>query len=632
MTTPSEPLRERFLASARATVDRLRQYAALLQADPRDVTLLDTMRRELHRLRGSAGSYGFDTVTERLGQMEQRTSQWAIDPTLDAEDRAAHVLRLADSLQTVFAVAGDAAREGKVVDVWCVDPPPDRIVAWSAHNPTTGLRFVIMGAVEFAERIRRRERPFAVLAPVDVGHALRVPDGLPLVLLADARHVVGAASRSFGAVTTVDRNIAMDDLLVTIERLARRTSVVGGSVVVLDDDPMILLLAKAICDDAGLRAVTISDPALLMRTLTDERPGVLLMDVQLPGTTGFELTRALRADVEWAELPIVLFSADSSQEARERGVQAGASAFLSKPLAPSELRTQLLARLEQVRQLRLARGLSPSTGLPEHEVGLRAAEQLFGVLRREGGSLGAAVARLRKDEDDTRWPMICAEIAKALRPTGAAIAHYDATALVATLRGGYDPLLRALEQLQAEDLHEVEWVAGYAEASTVGAAHPDDLWHAAADAADAAIVSGVPSRAWNQADSTRAPDVLIVEDDRAFSDLLEYALHQEGYSFRTLRTGPEALEALRSLKVGALKPLILLDLDLPGLDGHAIHERIRLERPRDYIVVFLSVHAGDADQVRALRAGAADYLTKPVSMRVLMSKLPRWVRQSRKDR
>ena len=86
------------------------------------------------------------------------------------------------------------------------------------------------------------------------------------------------------------------------------------------------------------------------------------------------------------------------------------------------------------------------------------------------------------------------------------------------------------------------------------------------------------------------------------------------------------------LKVGATKPLILLDLDLPGLDGHAIHERIRLERPRDYIVVFLSVHAGDADQVRALRAGAADYLTKPVSMRVLMSKLPRWVRQSRTER
>jgi two-component system phosphate regulon response regulator PhoB len=123
--------------------------------------------------------------------------------------------------------------------------------------------------------------------------------------------------------------------------------------------------------------------------------------------------------------------------------------------------------------------------------------------------------------------------------------------------------------------------------------------------------------------------VVIVEDDPAISDLLEYALRQEGYTFTVLRTGPEALEALRAMPVVALKPLVLLDLDLPGLDGHAVHERLLMDRPRDFVVVFLSAHAGDADQVRALRAGAADYLAKPVSLRVLLSKLPRWVRQPR---
>jgi DNA-binding response OmpR family regulator len=125
---------------------------------------------------------------------------------------------------------------------------------------------------------------------------------------------------------------------------------------------------------------------------------------------------------------------------------------------------------------------------------------------------------------------------------------------------------------------------------------------------------------------------VIVEDDEALSDLLEYVLQHEGYTYQVLRTGPAALDALRELKVGSMKPLILLDLDLPGLDGHAIHERLRLERPRDFVIVFMSVHTGDADQVRALRAGAADYLAKPLSLRVLMAKLPRWVRQPRSVR
>jgi len=629
VTVPTNAVRERFLASALAAVGRLRDYAAQLTIDPLDTGVLDALRRELHRLRGTAGSYGFDVASERIGRMEQRTSTWVVDPTLEPLDRGAHVRRLADALQPLFGDRSEMPVEGLVREVWCVDPPRDRVAEWSRFAPAAGVRFSVMNPATFTERIRRRERPYAVLALADVGRSLQMPDGLPLLLLTDARHTLSPPGRSFGAVTVVDKDITSEDLAVVIERLAQRTSVAGGSVVVLDDDPMILLLSKAICEDAGLRTVTLADPARLIATLENERPSVLLMDVQLPGTTGFELTRRLRADPDWAELPVVLFSADTSAESREEAVAVGADGFLSKPVAPAELRMQLLARIEQVRQHRLAFGLSPSTGLAEREVGLRQAEQMFGALRRDGGTVSAAAIRLRNAADEARWPHACAHIARALRGSGALLAHVDDTSLVATVREGYDVLLRALEALRRDEPDDPAWVVGVAEASTVGAPHPEDLWHAAGDAATAAIDAGVPMHAWTRDDSTRAPDVIIVEDDEALSDLLEYALRQEGYTYRILRTGPEALDALRVLKVGSQKPLILLDLDLPGLDGHAIHERLRVERPRDFVVVFLSVHGGDADQVRALRAGATDYLVKPVSLRVLMAKLPRWARQPR---
>lgn len=631
MTAPSDVLRQRFLGSARAALERLQQCAALLDRDPRDANVLDTLRRELHRLRGSSGSYGFAEASERIGEMEQRARTWAIDPTLEAEHRGAHLRRVVDALHTAFGAAPDRSDDFEVREIWCVTPPPGRVAEWSKVATTAGMRFVVMAGSEFSGRVDQRERPYAVIAPADIGRGLPMPDGVPLVLLAGDRHAPAPAGRSFGAVTVVDHDIAADDLAVVIERLAQRTSVTGGSVVILDDDPMILVLSRAICESAGLRAITLEDPGQLFKTLDDERPGVLLMDVQLPGTTGFDLTRRLRADAEWAALPIILFSADASKEARESAVVAGADGFLPKPVAPAELRTQLLARLDQVREYRLTHGLNPATALPEREVGLREASQLFGALRREGGALSAALIRLRDPADEVRWPHLCARLARALRETGATLAHHDSLSLVATVRDGYYPMLLALNTLRAADPEgdEAPWVLGLAEASVVEPLHVEELWHAAADAAAVALTARQDNHVWTREDSTRAPDVVIVEDDPAFSDLLEYALRQEGYTFRVLRTGPEALEALRAMPVVALKPLVLLDLDLPGLDGHAIHERLLLERPRDFQVVFLSAHIGDADQVRALRAGAADYLAKPVSLRVLLSKLPRWVRQPR---
>lgn len=630
MTSPSLILRERFVASARATLERLHQYGVLLEADPRDAALIETLRRELHRLRGSSGSYGYTAASERIGQMLQRAAAWALDPTLETEHRGAHVRHLVDALYTAFDSSADRPVDVEARIIWCVNPPDGRIADWTRVATTAGMRFVPLDTEEFTQRVQQRERPYAVVAPADLGRTLAVPDGWPLILLATAGHAPNAG-RSFGAVAVVDVDIAPDDLAVVIEQLAQRASGAGGSVLILDDDPTILLITRAIAERAGLRTVTIEAPNELMPALEDERPSVLLMDVQLPGTTGFELTRRLRASADWADLPIVLFSADSSPDARENAVVAGADSFVSKPVAPAELRSTLIAHIEQVRQSRLAHGLNPATALPEREVGLRTADQLFGTMRRDGGPLSAAMIRLRDPADELRWPRTCALLARALHGTGATLAHYDRVSLIATVRDGYYPMLRALNALRAADPEgeDARWVIGLAEATVAGALTAADLWHAAADAAAAAIALEQGNHEWTPEDSTRAPDVIIVEDDPAFCDILEYALGQEGYTFRVMRTGPEALEYLRTIPVVSQKPLVLLDLDLPGLDGHAVHEHLRVERPRDFVVVFLSAHSGDADQVRALRAGATDYLTKPVSLRVLLSKLPRWVRQPR---
>jgi CheY-like chemotaxis protein len=122
-----------------------------------------------------------------------------------------------------------------------------------------------------------------------------------------------------------------------------------------------------------------------------------------------------------------------------------------------------------------------------------------------------------------------------------------------------------------------------------------------------------------------APEVVSIEDDHSLSELLIYGLENRGYRYLAYQNGAEALEALLELKTGGRRPLVLLDVDLPGLDGFSLFERLEAERPGAYRVVFTSVHSTEDEQVRALEAGALDYLVKPISLRVVLEKIRRWV-------
>jgi CheY-like chemotaxis protein/HPt (histidine-containing phosphotransfer) domain-containing protein len=133
----------------------------------------------------------------------------------------------------------------------------------------------------------------------------------------------------------------------------------------------------------------------------------------------------------------------------------------------------------------------------------------------------------------------------------------------------------------------------------------------------------VPSPA--PAPAPDAPEVILVEDDPALAGLLEYGLRARGYRFVTFRNGRDALDALLALDLGDLHPLLLLDVDLPALDGYSILDTLTRERPGQYRVVFTTVHGDESEQLRGLEAGALDYLVKPISLRVALEKIRRWV-------
>jgi two-component system KDP operon response regulator KdpE len=114
--------------------------------------------------------------------------------------------------------------------------------------------------------------------------------------------------------------------------------------------------------------------------------------------------------------------------------------------------------------------------------------------------------------------------------------------------------------------------------------------------------------------------ILVVDDEPQIRKFLSISLRSQGYVVDDVGTGREGLERLATH--GA--DLVVLDLGLPDLEGHEV-----LRQLRDWTqvpVIVLSVRASEAEKVRALDAGANDYVTKPFGIQELMARVRRLLR------
>jgi len=123
-------------------------------------------------------------------------------------------------------------------------------------------------------------------------------------------------------------------------------------VLVVDDDPdMVAFLARMLGKE-GLAVETALDGDAALVQVLSAPPDLILLDVMLPGASGFEICERLKADEATALIPIVLVTALEDTQSRVRGIQAGADDFLSKPVKVEELvaRVKTLRRLHETRR------------------------------------------------------------------------------------------------------------------------------------------------------------------------------------------------------------------------------------------------------------------------------------------
>jgi two-component system OmpR family response regulator len=126
-------------------------------------------------------------------------------------------------------------------------------------------------------------------------------------------------------------------------------------VLVVDDDAEIRKLLGEYLQRNGFRVSLATDGREMRRVLDQARPDIVVLDVMLPGPSGLNLCRDLRAT---SNLPVIMLTARGEEVERIIGLEMGADDYLAKPFSPREL----LARVKSI--LRRARGFAPDGRVP----------------------------------------------------------------------------------------------------------------------------------------------------------------------------------------------------------------------------------------------------------------------------
>lgn len=123
----------------------------------------------------------------------------------------------------------------------------------------------------------------------------------------------------------------------------------AARILVADNDEDILTLVAFRLERAGYDVLVARDGTEALATARERRPDLCVLDVMMPGLTGYDVTRHLRADPQTRAIPVILLTARVQEADVERGFDAGADAYVRKPFSPQELRDQVAAALRRRR-------------------------------------------------------------------------------------------------------------------------------------------------------------------------------------------------------------------------------------------------------------------------------------------
>jgi two-component system alkaline phosphatase synthesis response regulator PhoP len=111
----------------------------------------------------------------------------------------------------------------------------------------------------------------------------------------------------------------------------------GRQVLIVDDEPNIVLSLEFLMKQAGYTVRTATDGEAALQAIRDAPPDLVLLDVNLPRRSGYEVCEAVRANPDWAGVRILMLTAKGRDIERQKGLALGANDYVTKPFSTREV-------------------------------------------------------------------------------------------------------------------------------------------------------------------------------------------------------------------------------------------------------------------------------------------------------
>ncbi len=652
---------EQFKTSLKDRASVLEQAATSLLEDTLSAEMRQEAVRQSHQLIVDAGRYGLNDIATPANEAEQllrRDGTWVPQEVLrfcelvmELQERTEALLPLSagdmsltKARPLVLAICPDEALLNRLQG----DAPKHDIHIVGARNLTDAMEAMVVknpGLVLLDlgnDGVSPRELDFVSEL------VMQIPP-IPVLALTDGdsfkdRVVVAGA----GCQGIVDKRQPAADILNATREALTHSRLHIPKILVVDDSEMVARLASKLLERRGMQVTTLTDPLQFWDVLEQVNPDLLILDVEMPHLNGIELCRVVRVDPNWESLPVVFLSAHTDAQTIQRLFIAGADDFISKPIVSAELMMRVQNRLGRARLSRHRMEIDGLTRVAARHSVEQLLERSLRMARRYRDPFSVAVVDVDcLTQINDRYETATGDA--VLRRLGQIFSTFFRPEDVIGRLGGDEFVIglhRAMKRAAFARIEELlrlvrqeRFAAGTGETFSISvsaglAEFPGDgserqaIYHAAGQALSQAKAGGrdrvVAGGDGHHPVLIEEYDVVIVDDDEAISDMLMRMLKNQGYRSGWLRDGAEAIAKLGGNAPAMRSKVLLLEVDLPGLDGLALLRRLAAETGlRRMRVIMLTNRSGEDEVAAMFELGAFDHVAKPFSPRLLLQRIRR---------
>ncbi|WP_405119376.1 diguanylate cyclase [Pseudomonas leptonychotis] len=350
---------------------------------------LQSLRDQLHKLAGAAGTFGFSSLGQRARELEQEADQWL--QTLQQEQQ---------SLQDFISNLQQLATQQYQAES---NQAPTTLTT-KATRPSSNARriYILEDQLAIGENMRltlnnfgyqaehftriidldaalQQQLPDALIVDVNLpdeeltGLAYaaslqeRLDEPLPLLVITTqndfATHLEAVRVGAMGFFT---KPVDIPQLENRLERCFSQQQGEPYRVLIIDDDRELASRFSLILRGANMLVEMLHEPADIFERMRDFNPEVVLLDVNMPGCTGPELAQIIRMNDEWLRVPIIYLSAETDIGRQMNALIKAGDDFVTKPISDNALVAAVFSRAQRARLLSNALSRDSLTGLLKH--------------------------------------------------------------------------------------------------------------------------------------------------------------------------------------------------------------------------------------------------------------------------